>query len=130
MTTIISGVIGLLMMPWKQQGGDFLVVIQSNFSTLLGPIIGIMLADYFLVRKCTLNVDDLYNVGGQYQYTRGFNMRSVVTMVVSFGLSLLAGDYSFFAGLAISVVIYVILMKNFTLKKYDQKLGQDIPFRE
>ena len=55
MTTIISGVIGLLMMPWKQQGGDFLVVIQSNFSTLLGPIIGIMLADYFLVRKCTLN---------------------------------------------------------------------------
>ena len=74
MTTIISGIIGLLMMPWKQQGGDFLVVIQSNFSTLLGPIIGIMLADYFLVRKCTLNVDDLYNVGGQYQYTRGFNM--------------------------------------------------------
>ena len=130
MKTIISGVIGLLMMPWKQQGGDFLVVIQSNFSTLLGPIIGIMLADYFLVRKCTLNVDDLYNVGGQYQYTRGFNMSSVVTMVVSFGLSLLAGDYSFFAGLAISVVIYVILMKNFTLKKYDQKLGQDIPFRE
>ena len=57
-------------------------------------------------------------------------MSSVVTMVVSFGLSLLAGDYSFFAGLAISVVIYVILMKNFTLKKYDQKLGQDIPFRE
>ena len=130
MTTIISGVIGLLMMPWKQQGGDFLVVIQSNFSTLLGPIIGIMLADYFLVRKCTLNVYDLYNVGGQYHYTRGFNMSSVVTMVVSFGLSLLAGDYSFFAGLAISVVIYVILMKNFTLKKYDQKLGQDIPFRE
>ena len=43
MTTIISGVVGLLMMPWKQQGGDFLVVIQSNFSTLLGPIIGIML---------------------------------------------------------------------------------------
>ena len=58
-----------------------------------------MLADYFLVRKCTLNVDDLYNVGGQYQYTRGFNMSSVVTMVVSFGLSLLAGeDYSLLCG--------------------------------
>lgn len=130
MTTIISGVIGLLMMPWKQQGGDFLVVIQSGFSTLLGPIIGIMLADYFLVRKCTINVDDLYNVGGQYQYSLGFNMSAVATMVLSFGLSLLAGDYSFFAGLAISIVIYVVLMKNFTLKKYDQKLGQDIPFVE
>ena len=89
-----------------------------------------MLADYFLVRKCTVNVDDLYNAGGQYQYTGGFNMSSVVTMILSFGLSLLAGDYSFFAGLAISVVIYVVLMKNFTLKKYDQKLGQDIPFQE
>lgn len=130
MTTIMSGVVGLLMMPWKQQGGDFLVVIQSNFSTLLGPIIGIMLADYFLVRKTIINVDDLYNVGGQYTYTNGFNMSAVMTMAISFGVSLLAGDYSFFAGLAISIVIYVVMMKAFTLKRYDQNLGKDIPFRE
>lgn len=130
MTTIISGVIGLIMMPWKQQGGDFLVVIQSNFSTLLGPIIGIMLADYFLVRKCIINVQDLYTAGGQYTYTKGFNMSAVMTMIISFGLSLLAGDYSFFAGLIISVVIYTLLMKKFTLKRYDQRLGQDIPFEE
>lgn len=129
MTTIISGIVGLLMMPWKQQGGDFLVVIQSNFSTLLGPIIGIILADYFLVRKTVINVDDLYNVGGQYTYTKGFNMSSIVTMLISFGLSLLAGDYSFFAGLAISVVIYTVLMKNFTIKKYEQNLGKEIPFK-
>lgn len=130
MTTIISGVIGLLMMPWKQQGGDFLVIVQSHFSTLLGPIIGIMLADYFIVRRTIINVDDLYNMGGQYNYTNGFNMSAVVTMVVSFGLSMLAGDYAFFAGLAISVVMYTILMKGFTLKKYEQNIGQDIPFKE
>ncbi|MEY8338610.1 cytosine permease [Lachnospiraceae bacterium 62-35] len=130
MTTIISGVIGLLMMPWKQQGGDFLVVIQSNFSTLLGPIIGIMLSDYFLVRKMILNVDDLYNAGGQYEYTKGFNISAIATIVISFGLSMLAGDYSFFAGLAISVVIYLFMMKTFTLKKYDQNLGKEVPFQE
>ena len=128
MTTIISGVIGLLMMPWKQQGGDFLVVIQSNFSTLLGPIIGIMLTDYFLVRKCMLNVDDLYNEDGQYQYVKGFNPSAMATMVISFGLSLLAGDYSFFAGLFISVAVYALLMKHFTLKKYEQHIGKEVPF--
>lgn len=128
MTTIISGVIGLLMMPWKQQGGDFLVVIQSNFSTLLGPIIGIMLTDYFIVRRSILNVDDLYNEDGQYLYTKGFNMSALATMVISFGLSLLAGDYSFFAGLLISVVVYTVLMKNFTLKKYEQNIGKEVPY--
>lgn len=130
MTTVASGIIGLLMMPWKQQGGDFLVVIQSNFSTLLGPIIGIMLADYFLVRKTMVNVDDLYNAGGQYEYTKGFNMAAIVTMAVSFGLSLLAGDYSFFAGLAISVLIYVIAMKAMVLNKYEQNIGKEVPFQE
>lgn len=130
MTTIISGIIGLLMMPWKQQGGDFLVVIQSHFSTLLGPIIGIMLADYFFIRKTVLNVDDLYNAGGQYTYTKGFNMGAMVTMIISFGLSLLAGDYSFFAGLAISIVIYIVLMRSFTLKSFEQNLGKEVPFQE
>lgn len=130
MTTVASGVIGLLMMPWKQQGGDFLVVIQSNFSTLLGPIIGIILADYFIVRKTMVNVDDLYNADGQYQYTKGFNMAAIVTMVISFSLSLLAGDYSFFAGLAISVVVYVITMKVMVLNKYEQHIGTEVPFKE
>ena len=117
-------------MPWKQQGGDFLVVIQSHFSTLLGPIIGIMLADYFFIRKTVLNVDDLYNTGGQYTYTKGFNMGAMVTMIISFGLSLLAGDYSFFAGLAISIVIYIVLMRSFTLKSFEQNLGKEVPFQE
>lgn len=130
MTTIISGVIGLLMMPWKQQGGDFLVVIQSNFSTLLGPIIGIMLTDYFIVRRSILNVEDLYNEDGQYLYTKGFNMSALATMVISFGLSLFAGDYSFFAGLLISVAVYTALMKNFTMKKYEQNIGKEVPFAE
>ena len=130
MTTIISGVIGLLMMPWKQQGGDFLVVIQSQFSTLLGPIMGIMLADYFIIRKSVLNVDDLYNEGGQYEYTKGFNMSAIATMVLSFGISLFGGDYSFFVGLVVSVIIYTILMKAFTLKKYEQHIGTEVPFKE
>lgn len=130
MTTIISGVIGLLMMPWKQQGGDFLVVIQSQFSTLLGPIMGIMLADYFIIRKSVLNVDDLYNEGGQYEYTKGFNMSAIATMVLSFGISLFGGDYSFFVGLVVSVIIYTVLMKAFTLKKYEQHIGTEVPFKE
>lgn len=106
------------------------MVIQSNFSTLLGPIIGIMLTDYFIVRRSILNVEDLYNEDGQYLYTKGFNMSALATMVISFGLSLFAGDYSFFAGLLISVAVYTALMKNFTMKKYEQNIGKEVPFAE
>ena len=77
-----------------------------------------------------VNVDDLYNANGQYQYTKGFNMAAIVTMLISFGLSLLAGDYSFFAGLAISVVVYVITMKVMVLNKYEQHIGTEVPFKE
>jgi len=47
----------------------------TGYSALLGPIAGIMIADYFLVRKRTLDVDALYQSGEgtAYWYTRGFN---------------------------------------------------------
>lgn len=128
MTTIISGVVGMAIMPWKSQGSDFLVVVQSLFSTLLGPVIGIMLADYFLIRKAKLNVEDLYVAGGQYEYTKGFNISAIATMLLSFGVSQFCGDYAFFGGLFASVFIYTITMKLFTLKKHDQNIGKEVLF--
>ena len=59
---MITGVVGVLMMPWKLLG-DFSAYIFGwlvGYSGLLGPIAGVMIADYFIVRKASLNVDDLY----------------------------------------------------------------------
>src|SRR5579872_4142514 len=72
---LITGVIGVLMMPWKLLS-DFSAYIFGwlvGYSGLLGPIAGVMIADYFIVRKCELDVDALYHADGKYAYTRGVN---------------------------------------------------------
>lgn len=128
-STVICGVIAMAAMPWKiQSAGGFLVTVQNWISQMLGPIIGIMLADYFIVRMCKVNVRDLYMADGQYKYANGFNLSAIATLVISFVVGLFCGDYAFFAGLGCSVVLYVVLMKTFTLKKYDQHLGEEVFF--
>ena len=62
---MITGVIGVLMMPWKLMGdfSDYIFGWLVGYSGLLGPIAGIMIADYFVLRKCELDVDALYRRG-------------------------------------------------------------------
>src|SRR6202165_1098428 len=65
---MITGVIGILMMPWKLLS-DFSAYIFGwlvGYSGLLGPIAGVMIADYFILRKCQLNVAALYRAKGEY----------------------------------------------------------------
>src|ERR1700740_3216401 len=67
---LITGVIGVLMMPWKLMT-DFSSYIFGwlvGYSGLLGPIAGVMIADYFLVRRSHLKLDDLYRRHGVYEY--------------------------------------------------------------
>ncbi|MDX2081493.1 MAG: NCS1 family nucleobase:cation symporter-1 [Terrimicrobiaceae bacterium] len=65
---LIAGVLGILFMPWKlvadPEGYIFRWLI--GYSALLGPIGGIMIADYFLVRRQSLNVEALYRCNGEY----------------------------------------------------------------
>lgn len=129
MSTVICGIISIAIMPWKiQSSGGFLVDVQSWISQMLGPIVGIILADYFIIRKCKLNVKDLYTYGGQYEYNKGINVSGITALFVSFLIGLCFGDYAFFAGSISSVIIYCVLMKKFTLKKYEQNLGKEVLF--
>src|SRR5262249_32929143 len=70
---LITGVIGVLMMPWKllSDYGAYIFGWLVGYSALLGPIAGTMIADYFIVRHGRLNVDDLYRRGGEYEYGNG-----------------------------------------------------------
>ena len=72
---LITAAIGILMMPWKlyNDAAAYIFAWLIGYGVLLGPIAGIMIADYFFIRKRELNVDDLYRRGGQYEYSRGFN---------------------------------------------------------
>jgi len=118
---LITGVVGILMMPWKllTDFNSYIFGWLVGYSGLLGPIAGIMIADYFVVRSRNLDLAALYRRGGAYEYSRGFNWRAMVALglgvlVALVGLLLPAlrwlYDYAWFVGFLISAVAYCVLM--------------------
>ena len=119
---LITGVVGICMMPWKLLGdyGAYIFGWLIGYSGLMGPIAGTMIADYFLVRHRTLNVDDLYRRGGEYEYSGGFNPRALVSLALGIAVALLGlaipgmrflYDYAWFVGFGVSAASYALLMK-------------------
>ncbi len=80
----VTAAIGALIMPWKlldtTQG--YIFVWLTGYGALLGPIAGIMIADYWLVRRTRLDVDDLYAAQGRYTYARGWNLAALAAFAV------------------------------------------------
>src|SRR5215467_8857824 len=118
---LLTGVIGILMMPWKLLT-DFQSYIFGwlvGYSGLLGPIAGIMIADYFVVRSRSLNAADLYRRGGSYEYSKGFNYRALAALAAGVVVALVGlwvpalrwlYDYAWFVGFLVSAVAYTLLM--------------------
>lgn len=81
---LITAALGVLMMPWKvlatSQGYIFTWLV--GYSALLGPIGGIMIADYFVLRRRALDVGDLYRRGGRYEYTGGTNLVALAALAI------------------------------------------------
>ncbi|MGI9088764.1 MAG: NCS1 family nucleobase:cation symporter-1 [Chthoniobacterales bacterium] len=81
----ITGVVGILMMPWKlvADPSGYIFTWLVGYSALLGPIGGIMIADYFVLRHRRLNVPALYQHGGEYGYTGGVSIVALVALAVA-----------------------------------------------
>ncbi len=79
------------MMPWKllTDFSSYIFGWLVGYSGLLGPIAGVMIADYFVVRRSRLKVDDLYRRGGDYEYANGVNWRAVVALAAGIAVALL-----------------------------------------
>ena len=118
---LITGFLGLAMMPWKLMStfGTYIFGWLVGYSGLLGPVAGIMVADYFLIRGTHLDVVSLYHRGGPYEYSRGFNPRAVVALVAGVFVALIGlvvppvrflYDYAWFVGFFVSAAIYYLLM--------------------
>ena len=96
---LITGVVGVLILPWKltptrratSSPGSALV------GGLLGAVAGILIADYWLIRRTELDLADLYRPGGRYWYAGGWNWRAVVAFVVG-GVLAVGGATSHPAG--------------------------------
>jgi len=71
----ITGILGAIIFPWKliADPNGYIFTWLIAYSSLLGPIGGILIIDYFLIRKKQLTVEDLYSSTGRYWYRNGFN---------------------------------------------------------
>ncbi|HTA47095.1 MAG TPA: NCS1 family nucleobase:cation symporter-1 [Bryobacteraceae bacterium] len=120
---IMTGVIGLLMMPWKLMASaqSYVYGWLVGYSALLGPVAGVMVSDYYLVRARRLRIDDLYIRAGAYEYSGGFNVKAIAALLAGVTIALIGlvvpplhwlYDYAWFVGFFASGLIYVGLMRS------------------
>ncbi len=81
----ITGIIGILIMPWKlvADPSGYIFTWLVGHSALLGPIGGIMIADYFVLRRRRLDLTGLYQVDGPYRYTHGFSIAALASLALA-----------------------------------------------
>ena len=87
---LITGIIGILIQPWKlvADPSGYIFTWLVGYSALLGPIGGVLICDYFVIRKMQLLPIDLYLVQGAYSYRNGFNPAAIVALMVGIAPSI------------------------------------------
>ncbi len=128
----ITGVVGVLIFPWKLMAdpNGYIFTWLIAYSSLLGPIGGILIADYYFVRKQMLNVDELYSYNGRYTFKNGFNHAAIIALLLGIlpnvpgfllQIKLVGADtfpawisglynYAWFVGFFIAAAVYLVLM--------------------
>ena len=133
---MITAVIGILMMPWKlyNDAAAYIFTWLIGYGALLGPVAGIMIVDYFLVRRQQLSTDDLYRRGGEYEYRNGINWVAIAALVIGVApnvpgflgalgvrqasaLSTSIYNWAWFVGFGLAAVVYLGGMKLHTAPK-------------
>jgi NCS1 family nucleobase:cation symporter-1 len=81
---LITAVIGILVLPWRlyNDAAAYIFTWLIGYGALLGPVAGILLADYFLIRREELVTDELYRRDGIYAYHQGINWIAVAALVL------------------------------------------------
>lgn len=134
---LITAVIGILMMPWQLMSsmGAYIFTWLIGYSGLMGAIGGILICDYFLIRRQHLELAELYKSDGIYSYGSGFNWSAIVALVIAIapvvpgflraattpGGQVPDPDlfdtlyiYAWFVTFVIAFVLYYVLMNFFT----------------
>jgi len=115
---ILTGIIGIAIMPWKLlENADRYIGWLIAYSGFLGPIAGIFIADYWLVRRARLSLPDLYSGHGRYGRWNGRALCALVAGVSAALVGLLwpplrwLYDYAWFVGFAVAFGVYAVLMR-------------------
>jgi NCS1 family nucleobase:cation symporter-1 len=116
---LITGILGIVIMPWRLLS-DFEGYIFGwlvGYSGLLGPIAGIFIADYWVVRRARLSLPDLYRTDGIYGRWNGNALIALAAGVAVALIGLVVPalrvlyDYAWFVGFAVAFGLYALLMR-------------------
>lgn len=143
----ITGIIGVLIFPWKliADPTGYIFTWLIAYSSLLGPVGGIMIADYYFIKRQKLVVDDLYKHGGIYGYKNGFNTKAIVALLCGIlpnvpgflvTIKIISKDvfplwvndlynYAWFVGFFISGFVYWSLMYKFGVQNYEFRVAPE-----
>ena len=116
---VLTGILGIVIMPWRllSDYGTFIFGWLVGYSGFLGPIAGIFIADYWMIRKARLSLADLYTTNGIYGQ---WNWKAIVSLVAGVAAALIGlvvpglrvlYDYAWFVGFGVAFVLYVALMR-------------------
>jgi len=131
----LTGIIGVLIFPWKliADPNGYIFTWLIAYSSLLGPVGGIMIADYFFIRRKVLVADDLYRPNGLYSYTNGFNTKAISALLLGIlpnvpgfllQIKLISAsvfpewishlyNYAWFVGFLVSGAVYLFFMRDY-----------------
>jgi nucleobase:cation symporter-1, NCS1 family len=119
---VLTGVLSLLMQPWfvLASFGNYIFTWLGTYGALLGPLDGIAIADYWIVRSLRIDLIGLYTPASRYDYRGGLNLRALIAVVIGWAVALLglavpalhflwAGGWLF--GLCGGLIAYALLMR-------------------
>jgi NCS1 family nucleobase:cation symporter-1 len=126
---LITGIIGILIQPWKliADPSGYIFKWLVAYSALLGAVGGVLIADYYLIRRTRLDLAGLYRKDGPYWYTGGFNPAGMIALIAGIAPCVpgfLATvevvevpvvwkemySYAWFISFGVSFVVYAVLM--------------------
>ena len=123
---LISIVIGVFFMPWlwMDDAGTIFAVL-GYIGGALGPVAGIMLADFYLIRRRNYDLESFYIRDGEYEYAGGWNLRAIAATVIGLAVAFVGvfaplvgleslgflSGYTWFLGLIVAFFAYTFLMR-------------------
>lgn len=110
---ILTGILSIATFPWVLFTSDVFFTFIAFYSAFLGPVLGVMIADYWIVRKRDTDIDALYDksVGSKFWYIRGFSVTSIVSITIGVAVSFPVLDFAWMIGLPVGLISYVVLKK-------------------
>jgi NCS1 family nucleobase:cation symporter-1 len=118
---LISAVIGLVILPWNLYNSPAIIVyFLGGLGAILGPLFGVIMADYWIIRKSKVNVPHLFTeeTTGDYYYQGGFNNLAIAALVPAAVIAILfavlpafseVSGVSWFIGAALGALFYLPL---------------------